>query len=516
MNRVYLHGVAHVKKQGGTLYIASEGEGVVDEKSVVATGSDTPRMLADRFGDVANVRDFGAVGDGFTDDTEAFEKAAETGKRVFVPQGKYLVTSDVSGDFFSDGEVFTDYSKISIGCQPYIGGVRSVYVDATNGSDFNDGASVLRPVKTMARAINIANAGKSPQTTIYLLGNYVYEVPASMLVFSGVAPHVASYNGSPTLKFMYNGGVGPRFYSTHVNFKGTEDNPLKIDSAFGGLYFEGCSCTFEYTEFLTATGIMGGNITSSNCTYSTLPNAGTDFGGLGRKPALFVYMSNARIYNTTLKSTDGKSTGILFSHGSVGAVYGYLNVVEQSVSETTQPIIKTYNSSINLNFTSNALSFTNKYFRFVNLSWSTMNITSDCYNIIQQLNSIFDESNVFVGENSVYISGFEKGQKISSGYFRTSGYITNDGARIGMTIQLPRLAMPSVKGIDVSFSKITIRGISGYIANGIDKESIGTIIATNNTYFVNVFIELSSSYQKPEINNTPVSVEMKAFVLTAN
>ena len=37
MNRVYLHDVAHMKKQGNTLYVASEGEGVVDEKSVVAT-----------------------------------------------------------------------------------------------------------------------------------------------------------------------------------------------------------------------------------------------------------------------------------------------------------------------------------------------------------------------------------------------------------------------------------------------------------------------------------------------
>ena len=64
MERVYLHGLAQVKKQGDTLYINSDGAGVVDEKTVIATGSDTPRTLADRFGDVINVRDFGAVGDG--------------------------------------------------------------------------------------------------------------------------------------------------------------------------------------------------------------------------------------------------------------------------------------------------------------------------------------------------------------------------------------------------------------------------------------------------------------------
>lgn len=100
MNRVYLHGVAHVKKQGDTLYIASEGEGVVDEKSVVATGSDTPRTLADRFGDIVNVRDFGAVGDGVTDDTEAIQKAFKsiqtTGGTVLFPADcTYCISDEV-------------------------------------------------------------------------------------------------------------------------------------------------------------------------------------------------------------------------------------------------------------------------------------------------------------------------------------------------------------------------------------------------------------------------------------
>ena len=94
MERVYLHGVAHVKKQGGTLFIASEGKGVVDEKSVVATGSDTPRTLADRFGDVVNVKDFGAVGDGKHDNTNelgaALLYATMYGKEVVFPSGKYM------------------------------------------------------------------------------------------------------------------------------------------------------------------------------------------------------------------------------------------------------------------------------------------------------------------------------------------------------------------------------------------------------------------------------------------
>ena len=99
MEREYLHGVAHVKKVGDTLYIASEGEGVVDEKTVIAAGSDTPRTLADRFGDVVNVKDFGAVGDGVTDDTisinAALKHAGDSGGGVvsLVQGEKYLITS---------------------------------------------------------------------------------------------------------------------------------------------------------------------------------------------------------------------------------------------------------------------------------------------------------------------------------------------------------------------------------------------------------------------------------------
>ncbi len=94
MDRVYLHGVAQVKKVGNTMYINSDGGGVVDEKTVIATGSDKPRTLADRFSDIINVKDFGAKGDGVTDDTEAWDKWQDVLKNKgigYIPAGSYLV-----------------------------------------------------------------------------------------------------------------------------------------------------------------------------------------------------------------------------------------------------------------------------------------------------------------------------------------------------------------------------------------------------------------------------------------
>ena len=58
---------------------------------VTATGSSASRSLKDRFADTANVKDFGAVGDGVTDDTSAIQAALNSGVvEVILPKGVFL------------------------------------------------------------------------------------------------------------------------------------------------------------------------------------------------------------------------------------------------------------------------------------------------------------------------------------------------------------------------------------------------------------------------------------------
>jgi hypothetical protein len=59
---------------------------------VTATGSTTARTLENRFADVVNVKDFGAKGDGVTDDTAAIQAAFSSGKDLFFSSGTYRIT----------------------------------------------------------------------------------------------------------------------------------------------------------------------------------------------------------------------------------------------------------------------------------------------------------------------------------------------------------------------------------------------------------------------------------------
>lgn len=103
MEHEYLHGRAFVKKSKGKIQIFETPYGLGDFVPVVAEGTTKPRMLKDRFADVVNVKDFGAVGDGVTDDTEAIQAAlSAASKAVFFPAGTYITTKTlVVGDNLS-------------------------------------------------------------------------------------------------------------------------------------------------------------------------------------------------------------------------------------------------------------------------------------------------------------------------------------------------------------------------------------------------------------------------------
>ena len=51
-------------------------------------------------GDASNVKDFGAIGDGVTDDSDAFQAWADQGGRLYIPRGTYRLTRQINFNKF--------------------------------------------------------------------------------------------------------------------------------------------------------------------------------------------------------------------------------------------------------------------------------------------------------------------------------------------------------------------------------------------------------------------------------
>jgi hypothetical protein len=111
-------------------FIGLNGNG--SSLTATATGSTTSRSLANRFADVVNVKDFGAVGDGVADDTAAFQSANTTGKPIVVPNGNYVISSPIT--FSSYVEMFPIAKLITNSNLTFNGGFKASISHVFSGS----------------------------------------------------------------------------------------------------------------------------------------------------------------------------------------------------------------------------------------------------------------------------------------------------------------------------------------------------------------------------------------------
>lgn len=91
-------------------------------------GSVTARSVQGRLREMLSVKDFGAIGDGTTDDSTAFAQAATTTGQVYVPEGDYTVAiAPALGKFFGPGRVKVGSTRVYV--HPLPGPVNAIHAD---------------------------------------------------------------------------------------------------------------------------------------------------------------------------------------------------------------------------------------------------------------------------------------------------------------------------------------------------------------------------------------------------
>jgi hypothetical protein len=179
-----------------------QGLGNISNSTAIATGSTTVRSLANRFADVVNVKDFGAVGDGIADDTAAMLAAEAAGESVYFPEGNYKVTVVPKlGVSWGVGKVFISGTQTYL--HPTTGPVNEVFVSVFGP---NNTATANASVE-LQRAIDFAQSVDLPLT---LEQNAKYAL-ATGLTFK----HGKSLTDTQRYNVNVNGS-NSTFYSTSV------------------------------------------------------------------------------------------------------------------------------------------------------------------------------------------------------------------------------------------------------------------------------------------------------------
>lgn len=85
--------------QGDPIAISLEGSMAAPDFTASGTGAST-RTNTDKHSDIVSIKDFGAVGDGITDDTVSIQNALSASNSIYIPNGSYLISNTI--EFTSD------------------------------------------------------------------------------------------------------------------------------------------------------------------------------------------------------------------------------------------------------------------------------------------------------------------------------------------------------------------------------------------------------------------------------
>jgi hypothetical protein len=248
---------------GGTL------SGNASSATALATGSTTARSLDNRFADILNVKDFGAVGNGSPSDIAAIQTAMayaiSTGNKIIFPFSVTIRIPTDAPDLQSALNAISDLTSV-----PIIINIESGHILTSGFRITNRDCSFIK-INSSDPFVNV-----SPTMTLVSNSDLSSDIPRSTLIaFLGVRSKMPTWNilvdmsavscvSGYELDYASDGVVLPT--------KGVKN------TSFSGLPINGCNCRITSNSRLQAaltiwTGAKAGNVAVSLNAFANFQNA---------------------------------------------------------------------------------------------------------------------------------------------------------------------------------------------------------------------------------------------------
>ena len=358
----------------GVSALSASGNSGATTATVSGSGA-LARTLADRFADTISIKDFGAIGDGVTDDTEAIQKALNTKRSVIVPSGTYVISDALQ--MKGAGQIIRGESPWKSVIRQMTASEHAIEINAQNLNDqvvqgneliFNqriEGLGLLGVGSGSSSASGIITSGTGVwngdwlqvrNTTVRGFDVGINLVSVGQVSFDQV---LCTYNASG-VRMTGSALNSYRLNGLQIVHSGTG---LYIDGGAGNSYFLG-DMGNNTTDVYVATGggtFIGGNYESSGRCFDVATNAG----------AVIVGARFLRTSSTTPPIRVAAAAGVfLLGTGQAGQVAG-TPLVEKT---TTTAVVGGFTSpsASNLGSTDNAAySFVDNSQTFRVVPWPT-------------------------------------------------------------------------------------------------------------------------------------------------